>query len=194
MRSRKNTIFPFFRNEKMCVFYIKVISSSPIDFTFFFFCFANLCDWPAEQQSEAKCFLPAHLLSFIYFYFSLTSARANITIFLRFQVSILIDSNSLKVVLIVNLFSDSSKGCQDISPRRHFTPGHFTPIHFTPKTFHPQDISTLGHFRPLFEKRIQWIKRNKKKEQLLRNWCVNNRTNSIKGLDLKAALHFLNAY
>ena len=39
-------------------------------------------------------------------------------------------------------------GCQDISPRRHFTPGHFTPVHFTPKTFHPEDISPHGHFTP----------------------------------------------
>ena len=73
---------------------------------------------------------------------------------------------------------------KDISPRRHFTP----------RTFHPTDISPHVRFTPLFEKRIQWAKRNEKKEQLLRNWCVNNRTNSIKGLDLKAALHFLNAY
>ena len=72
----------------------------------------------------------------------------------------------------------------DISLRRHFTP----------RTFHPRDISPNGHSTPLFERRIQWVKLNKKKEQLLRNWCVSDRTNSIKGLDLKAAPHFLNAF
>ena len=56
----------------------------------------------------------------------------------------------------------------------HFTPGQFTPVHFTPRKFHPSGISPHGHFTPqafhlhgnftpLFEKRIQWVKRNKEK-------------------------------
>ena len=52
-----------------------------------------------------------------------------------------------------------AKGCQDISPRRHFTAGHLTTVnfipmtfyphwHFTSRIFHPTDISPLGHFTP----------------------------------------------
>ena len=66
---------------------------------------------------------------------------------------------------------------KDISPRRHFTP----------RTFHPTDISP--HFFT-----NEYKSSGIKKEQILRNWCVNIRTNSIKGLDLKAAFHILNAY
>ena len=84
----------------------------------------------------------------------------------------------------VRTFHPKNISPQNISPQRHFTL----------RTFNPSDISPHGHFTPLFKKRIQRVKRNKKIEQLLRNWCVNNRTKSIKGLDLKATLHFLNAY
>ena len=41
--------------------------------------------------------------------------------------------------------------CQDISPRRHFTPGHLTPVHCTPWTYHPTDISPHGHFNPIWK-------------------------------------------
>ena len=60
--------------------------------------------------------------------------------------------------------------CQNISPRKKFTPVHFTPVHFTPvhftpvdftpvhftpKTFHHEHTSPQVRFTPLFQKRIQ---------------------------------------
>ena len=38
-------------------------------------------------------------------------------------------------------FCITAIGCQDISPRRHFTSGHLTLVHFPPWRFHSTEIS-----------------------------------------------------